>query len=116
MHGCRQTLGASLRVVGKGGRAQFLELRFSNINSSLEKGTPMTGFLDNTEIEVPCPKCGRKTKQRIGRLNQNPTLTCAGCGTVIKIDTGGQSGLAQATKTIDKSMADLERALKKFGK
>ena len=43
-------------------------------------------ILDGFEIEIPCPKCGRKTKKSIGWIKTNRQLSC-GCGTVINLKT-----------------------------
>ncbi|MDM0003911.1 YnfU family zinc-binding protein [Variovorax sp. J22G73] len=76
----------------------------------------MTGFLDNAEIEIPCPKCGKKSKQRLGRLNNNSSIRCGFCGTIIELKTDGPGGLAQAKKSAEKSLADLKRSLGKLGR
>lgn len=98
------------------GRVQFLESKFLNTDSSLERDAPMPGFLDNAEVEIPCPKCGKKTKERLGRLKNNPVLHCAGCGTEIQVNANGPGGLAQGMKSVDKSLADLKRSLGKLAR
>lgn len=75
----------------------------------------MAGILDNAEVDIACSSCGRKGKQRLGRLKNNPPLRCAGCGTEIQINASGKGGLAQGLQSADKSLADLQRAFKKFG-
>lgn len=75
----------------------------------------MTGLLDNATIDIKCPSCSRTQKQRLGRLAHNPLLRCT-CGASIQIDAGGNGGLAQGIKALDKSTASLTAALGKLGK
>lgn len=76
----------------------------------------MTGLLDNHQIEMACPQCGRKFKERLGRLKNNPKIRCTGCGTEISVNASGPGGLAKGLNTVDKSLAELQRSLKKLGK
>jgi len=72
----------------------------------------MSGFLDNTEIEIPCEKCGRKTKKSIGWIKSNSSFSCS-CGTRIHLNTSQFKGeIAKA----ERSFGNLERTLKNFGK
>jgi uncharacterized Zn finger protein len=73
----------------------------------------MTGFLDNSPIELTCPSCSHKFTERLRKLKTNPKIPCAHCGTVIGIDA---NGLNAATKQIDKSIADLRKTLSDFNK
>ena len=73
----------------------------------------MKSILDDSRIELSCPKCGRKFSERIGKLKLNPTLPCDSCGTQITIDA---SDLNSAMKKVDKQMADLQRTLGSLGK
>jgi len=41
---------------------------------------------DNQEIELPCPKCSRKTKKSIGWIKRNKQMSCA-CGAVINLQS-----------------------------
>lgn len=73
----------------------------------------MTLDLDSSTIDVPCPGCGKKSKQRIGRLKRDPTLTCAGCGASIAVDA---KQLRDAIRSVEKSLNDLTRRLGNLGK
>lgn len=76
----------------------------------------MTGMLDNVQIDIACPKCGRKFKERLGRLQNNPLLHCSGCGSEIQINASGKGGLSEGMKSVDKSFSQLQSALKKLSK
>ena len=76
----------------------------------------MTGFLDNHQIDIGCPKCGHKIKERLGRLKNNPLLRCPGCGTDIQINAGGPGGLRTGLQKMDNAFTGLQRSLKKLGK
>ena len=42
-------------------------------------------IIEKEKIELSCD-CGHKFKETIGRLKNNPTLTCRSCDTIISID------------------------------
>lgn len=72
----------------------------------------MSGLLDKQEIEIPCDKCGRKTKKSIGWIKTHSEYVC-GCGTTIKLDTRQfKSEIAE----VERSFANLQRVFKKSGK
>ena len=71
------------------------------------------GFFDGAEMDVSCPNCGYKVKKTLGWLKSSPEWTCSGCGKVVKIEA---SDVARGVKEMEESIADLERAFKKFGK
>ncbi len=73
----------------------------------------MTGILDNSAIELTCPSCGHKFKERIGKLKASPKLPCPQCRTVITIEA---KSLKSAVNQVGKSMADLRKTLSGFGK
>lgn len=71
------------------------------------------GIFDDAEIEIPCPKCGYKTKQTIGRLRDQAQFECVGCGTTIKPST---RQFDSALNKVDQSIDDLRRQLATLGK
>lgn len=73
----------------------------------------MTNFLDDQSIELTCPSCGHKFTEKIGRLKTNPKITCASCNTVI--DIKANQFTTQIAKA-EKSFAELQRTLSRFGK
>jgi|DEB19_MinimDraft_2_1074335.scaffolds.fasta_scaffold12976_2 uncharacterized Zn finger protein len=68
----------------------------------------MKSVLDNDTIEVPCPNCGHKLKERIAKLKTNPKLTCRSCSTAFVVDA---KQLKVATEKVDKALADLQRKI-----
>ena len=72
----------------------------------------MAGFLDSSEIEIPCENCGRKTKKSIGWIKMHRNFTCR-CGTEITLNASQfKTEIAKA----EKALAGLQSSLKKFGK
>lgn len=56
---------------------------------------------DSISITIPCPKCGKKMDEKIGRLKKDPDITCA-CGQVITIKAQKlRSGIEAAQKSLD---------------
>ncbi len=72
----------------------------------------MDNLIDNQEIEIPCSKCGCKTKKSIGWLKNNNYFICT-CGTKINLDT---SQFKDEIAKVDSAFAELQKTLKKFGK
>lgn len=72
----------------------------------------MAGFFDNQEIGIPCSKCGTKTNKSIGWIKGNSKFTCA-CGTVINLDSDQFRG---EIAKVERSISNLQRTLKSFGK
>lgn len=70
-------------------------------------------ILDDKTIEITCPQCSHKFKERIGRLKTNPNLTCSRCRASIRVQA---DQLRKATESVDKKLADLKRSLGKIGK
>lgn len=69
-------------------------------------------MFDNAEIPIECANCGRKTKKTVAWLKNHTDFTCS-CGTRITIDA---SQFIREMKKVDKSIDDLKRTLKRFGK
>jgi DNA-directed RNA polymerase subunit RPC12/RpoP len=69
--------------------------------------------LDKHPVELTCPACGHKFKQLLGGLKNDPTIDCPGCHSPIKIEA---KGLRDGLKSVDASLADLQKAIKGFGK
>jgi hypothetical protein len=63
----------------------------------------MAGFLDDAEIEIPCSKCGHKTKKSIRWIKSNNEYFCT-CGARINLNTS----------QFRRKIADTESALRKL--
>lgn len=73
----------------------------------------MKNLLDGEVIEISCPHCGNKLKERIGKLKANPTLTCARCRGTVAIKADQMRG---EIAKVEKALADLQRTLGRIGK
>ncbi|MEF3068089.1 hypothetical protein [Pandoraea apista] len=58
----------------------------------------MTFSLDDKTIDVPCRKCGQKSKETIRRLKTNPDLTCRSCGAITAVKADEIRAAEQAIK------------------
>ena len=72
----------------------------------------MTGFLNNSEIEITCTKCNRKTKKSIRWIKNNSKFTCA-CGTIISLNA---SQFKRKIAVNESALRKLRDSLKKFNK
>jgi DNA-directed RNA polymerase subunit RPC12/RpoP len=62
----------------------------------------LSKLFSNAKIDIPCPKCGYKTKQTIGGFQRDPKIACPGCGGVIAIDAAPfRKGFAEAERDLD---------------
>jgi len=68
---------------------------------------------DSHIVTIPCPNCGEKIDETIGRLKQDPKIPCPGCGKVLAIDA---QQFRDVEKGVEKSLDDFRRTLGKFGK
>ncbi|HEY5582567.1 MAG TPA: hypothetical protein VIK56_15660 [Rhodoferax sp.] len=69
--------------------------------------------LDDQQLDIPCPHCSKKSKESIGRLKNNPHLTCSSCGGGIDIDADKlRGGIAAAQKSLDKLDATMRNLFK----
>ncbi|GBE56541.1 hypothetical protein BMS3Bbin16_00750 [archaeon BMS3Bbin16] len=69
------------------------------------------GFLDNAEIQIPCPKCKFSNSVRLKQIKLEETIICSGCKNKIKlVDSEGSTN--RGLTKINKSVKDLKKALK----
>ena len=68
--------------------------------------------LDSQTMDIPCQACGKKIRESIGRLKRDPDLTCS-CGAVTHINA---ADLRKGAAKVEKSLADIERQMKKMFK
>lgn len=73
----------------------------------------MTSMLDSQAIAIPCPNCGHKLSQTIGKLKANPELSCTKCSTRFKVDA---TDMGREIAKVEKALTDLQRTLGKLGK
>ncbi len=73
----------------------------------------MTLNFDSAEIDLTCPKCANKFKQRIGQLKNDPDIPCPDCGASIHIEAKGlRDGLKSADKAVDYFKRDMGKLFK----
>jgi hypothetical protein len=72
----------------------------------------VSGLLDKTPLELACPSCGRKVRTTIGAARRSPKLCCPN-GHEIEVDA---SQFDRELKKVDRSLADLEKSLKRLGR
>jgi len=78
-----------------------------NVKGSIPK-------VDSWEIPIICPKCGAQNKVTIAQIKREETIECKGCGTKTNlIDEEGN--VKTKTQTLQRSLDDLERTLRKLG-
>lgn len=68
----------------------------------------MSDMLDRQTLEIACPHCGEKSKETIGRLKHSPTLECAACKNLIKIDAD------EMRQIVDSLQAQLDKIARVF--
>jgi len=73
----------------------------------------MNSVLDSQAIAIPCPQCGHKLSQTIGKLKTKPDLTCPRCSTRFKVDA---TDMRREVAKVEKTLADLQRTLSRLGK
>lgn len=74
----------------------------------------MKGALDSQSIDIPCPHCGNKLSETIGKLNSKQKLRCRHCGS--EFDADASREVAAAIRQVEKALADLQRTLGRLGK
>ncbi len=73
----------------------------------------MKNMLDDQSIELACPHCGHKIKERIGKLKTNPKLICGGCHKTIDIKA---DQMRSEIAKVEKALAEFTRTLGRIGK
>lgn len=64
----------------------------------------------DNKLPVACPNCGHKTDETIRWLEQNPKITCAGCGSIIQVNFDDMSA---KLKEAEKIISDLRKSMNK---
>lgn len=73
----------------------------------------MKSAIDAHRIDIPCPQCGHKLSETIGKLKTDPKLICPACGTGIEIDA---AQMRRDLAGVEQQLADLQRTLRRLGK
>jgi DNA-directed RNA polymerase subunit RPC12/RpoP len=68
---------------------------------------------DEHALDIPCPHCGNKIQEKIGRLKTDPEITCPACAMSFTIDaTEFRSGVAEAEKSLSSFLTGIGRMFK----
>ena len=67
----------------------------------------MTINFDSETISIPCPKCGKKLKEQLGRLKRQKHITCPTCGRI----TVNTEKFVSAERSVDKEIAKLSKKI-----
>lgn len=70
-------------------------------------------LIDGAQVDIKCPKCGHKIKQRLARLKSDPTLICPACQQPAKIDA---AGLRKDLAGAEAALAQLQKKIKDLSK
>lgn len=60
------------------------------------------------QLQFTCLHCGEKIPETIGRLKENPNLTCPACG---KVNVVNSTELDKGIKSAEKMLKDFGRGL-----
>lgn len=73
----------------------------------------MKGVLDSAKIELPCPHCGHKLSETIGRLKTVQKLTCPSCRQTFDVDA---TQMRAEVQKVEKQLAKTLAAFSRLGK
>jgi len=62
----------------------------------------------NIKLAIPCPKCKHKTQETIARLENDPALTCGGCGFIFRVEA---KDLRRQLQETEKLIAETRRKI-----
>ena len=68
----------------------------------------MKGMIDQVEISIPCPDCGKRAKKSMKWVQSHDVLVCE-CGTSIDLDKAEET---QATRRLRKSLKRIAKTFK----
>lgn len=63
----------------------------------------------SVQLQIPCPSCEQKISETIGRLKDDPNVTCSSCGTAFTINS---TEFDKGVEVAEKMLADFGRSLK----
>lgn len=61
------------------------------------------------KLQIPCPNCQQKIPETIGRLKDDPNVTCSSCGTAFTVNS---TEFDKGVEAAEKMLADFGRSLK----
>lgn len=70
-------------------------------------------MLDGQRVTLECPHCRHEFTETVGRLKHDQAVDCPDCHQTIGI---AAQGLRDGIKGVERSLADLTRAIEGFGK
>ena len=70
-------------------------------------------MFDSHIVTIPCPSCGQKIEETLGRLKQDPKIPCPGCGKVLAIDA---QQFREGEKSVEKALDGFRRSVTKLSK
>ena len=62
---------------------------------------------DSQDIAIPCPKCGKQLKEKLGRLKREKHIPCPVCGR-IAVDL---ESVVKAENALNKQLAKLNKKI-----
>jgi predicted RNA-binding Zn-ribbon protein involved in translation (DUF1610 family) len=65
-------------------------------------------LFDKMSVDIPCPECGKNIQETIGRLKNDPKLTCPGCSFAFTINA---EQFRESMGEVNKSIDDLRKNL-----
>ena len=71
----------------------------------------MKSILDAEELNIPCPRCGKETKKKVGWLKRNREMACPACRETFSLDT---KEFRREIAKVDRAIRDLEKTLKRL--
>lgn len=76
-------------------------------NHTMESLMPFN--LNDQPVEIPCPSCGKKFKEKLGRFDGKSEARCPHCQKVFRLEIANPGALRSVQGTLDK----LSKAFKK---
>ena len=73
----------------------------------------MKEALDSHRIEFPCPHCGGKLGQNVGKIKAQDNMTCRHCGRAFTVDA---SQFKREIASLEKALGELGKTLGRLGK
>jgi transcription elongation factor Elf1 len=69
--------------------------------------------IGKSSVPISCPGCGHQITTTLAEIDAKDHLTCGGCGARVNLE---KSGFTSEMDKVRRSAADLDKALKDFGR